>query len=146
MLNLLFQLIITGYCKASSVPVRIGKATAERPVAWSIARADAAAGLKSTTNLQHEAVPLDIVTSELLPHLDGRHSRALLGERLMNAINAGGIRMQDNTTNELLSGSALDSSVAEHVEGAIVRLAAAGLLEPEQSSVTDPVLEPASPR
>jgi SAM-dependent methyltransferase/methyltransferase-like protein len=135
-LNLFFQLIITGFGKASSVPVRIGKATVQRPIAWSIARADAAAGLKSTTNAQHEAVALDIVTSELLPHLDGRHTRAMLGEWLMNAVKAGRITMQDNTTNELLSGSALDNSVAEHVEGAIGRLAAAALLEPVQISAT----------
>jgi hypothetical protein len=63
----------------------------------------------------------------------------------MNAVKAGRIRMQDNATNELLSGSALDSSVAEHVKGAIGRLAAAALLEPEQSSATDPVQEAASP-
>jgi methyltransferase-like protein len=133
-LNVLFQLIIYGLALPSSVPVRAGKATAERPVAWSIARADAAAGWKSTTNLRHEPVPLDIITVELLPHLDGSHTRPMLGERLMNAVKAGRIKIQDPATNQIQTGSALESSVARHVELAIERLAAAALLEPEQSS------------
>ncbi len=133
-LNVLFQLIVSGLAWPSSIPVRAGKANAQRPVAWPLARADAAAGWKSTTNLRHEAVPLDIITSELLPHLDGSHTRAMLGERLMNAIKAGRIRIQDPATNQVQTGSALEASVARHVDLAIERLAAAALLEPEQGS------------
>jgi methyltransferase-like protein len=133
-LNVLFQLIIYGLALPSSVPVRAGKATAERPVAWTIARADAAAGWISTTNLRHEPVPLDIITVELLPHLDGSSTRPMLGERLMNAVRAGRIKIQDPATNQILTGSALESSLARHVELAIERLAAAALLEPEQGS------------
>lgn len=130
-LNVLFQLIVCGLALPSSVPVRTGKATAARPVAWPIARADAAAGWKSTTNLRHETVPLDIMTFELLPHLDGSHTRPMLAERLMNTIRSGRINMQDPTTNRPLTGSALEASVTAHVDLAIGRLAAAALLEPE---------------
>ncbi len=132
-LNVMFQLIVYGLGLPSSVPVRAGKAAAERPVAWPIARADAAAGLKWTTNLRHETVPLDIITVELVPHLDGRHTRPMLHERLMNVIRAGRIKMQDPATNQPLTGSALESSAAAHIDHAIGRLAAAAVLEPEQS-------------
>jgi protein-lysine methyltransferase-like protein len=130
-LNVMFQLIVYGLGLPSSVPVRAGKATAERPVAWPIARADAAAGWKTTTNLRHETVPLDIITFELLPHLDGSHTRPMLAERLMNTIRSGRINMQDPTTNQPLTGKDLEASVAAHVDLAIGRLAAAALLEPE---------------
>jgi SAM-dependent methyltransferase/methyltransferase-like protein len=131
-LNVLFQLIVYGLALPSSIPVRTGRATAERPVAWSIARADAAAGWKWTTNLRHETVPLDIITLELLPHLDGSYTHPMLGERLMDAIRAGRIRMQDETSKQPIAGDALATSVARHVELGIGRLAAAALLEPEQ--------------
>jgi SAM-dependent methyltransferase len=130
-LNVMFQLIVYGLASPSSIPVRTGKATAQRPVAWPIARADAAAGSKSTANLGHAAVPLDIITVELLPYLDGSHTRPMLAERLMNAIRSGRINMQDPATNQLLTGKALEASVAAHVDLAIGRLAAAALLEPE---------------
>jgi hypothetical protein len=133
-LNALFQLVIGGFGLPSSAPVRAGRASAQRPVAWPIARADAAAGWKATANLRHETVPFDLVTAELVPHLDGNHTRAMLADVLMNATRAGRIGLQDPTTKQILSGAALATAAARHVDHAIERLAASALLEPEPAA------------
>jgi methyltransferase-like protein/SAM-dependent methyltransferase len=132
LLGLMFHMIVHGVVRPSTVPVRVGKASAERPVAWKLARVDAAAKLKSTTNLRHDTVPLDVLTTELLPHLDGSHTHAMLRERLMGAIRSGRIRMADPATSQLLPESVLDQSVASQVEIGLKQLASAALLEPER--------------
>jgi methyltransferase-like protein/2-polyprenyl-3-methyl-5-hydroxy-6-metoxy-1,4-benzoquinol methylase len=125
-----FKMVVGGLVTLSSEPVRIGRAQADKPKAWPIARADAAAKRRATTNLRHEVAPLDVVSTSLLPDLDGTHDREALKERLLAAVRKGDIRLVDNKSGQpLAEGAALATAAAEHVDLAIQRLADGGLLE-----------------
>ncbi len=82
----LFRLIGSGRASLSSWPLAVGRAAAERPVAWSLARAEAATGQPWVTGARHTGVLLNPVTKWLLPHLDGRLDRAELACRLADAL------------------------------------------------------------
>jgi methyltransferase-like protein/protein-L-isoaspartate O-methyltransferase len=62
-------------------PPRFVAAAGERPMASPLARLQAAASNRAT-NLRHQTVVLDDVSRKLLLHLDGRHDRPALLERL----------------------------------------------------------------
>ena len=85
-LDALFKMILVGLVTVSTVPVRVGRSSAAKPVAWPLARADAAANLLWTTNPRHETVNLDVVKLALLPYLDGSHDREMLAQRLHTAV------------------------------------------------------------
>jgi SAM-dependent methyltransferase len=130
-LDALFKMVLAGLAAVSTVPVRVGRAANPRPVAWSLARADAAASLPWTTNPRHETVNLDVVRLALLPHLDGSHDRDMLAARLLAAVREGRIALRDNRTGQAIQEPvALESAVREHVASTIDGLAAAALLEP----------------
>jgi SAM-dependent methyltransferase len=134
-LDALFKMILAGLVTISTVPVRVGGANVDKPVAWPLARADAAAGRSWTTNPRHETVSLDVVKVALLPHLDGSHDRGQLGERLHAAVQAGRITLTDRKSGEVIrEPAALDTAVREQVSLAVDGLAAAGLLEPKAAS------------
>ena len=129
-LDALFNMILSGLVSVSTVPVRVGRSSAAKPVAWSLARADAAANLTWTTNPRHESVNLDVVKLALLPYLDGSHDREMLAERLHAAVRERRIFMKDNKTGQdIQDPAALGTAVREHVASAIDGLAATGLLE-----------------
>ena len=128
-----FKMVVGGLVTVSAEPVRTGRATATQPKAWQVARIDAAAKRRSTTNLRHEVARLDVVSTALLPALDGNHDREALQERLLKAVREGEITLIDNKSRQpLKDGAALASAAAEHVDLAIQRLADGGLLEAEQ--------------
>jgi methyltransferase-like protein len=130
-LDALFKMVLAGLATVSTVPVRVGRSGSPKPVAWSLARVDAAASLPCTTNPRHETVNLDVVKLALLPHLDGSHDRDMLAGRLLAAVREGRISMRDNRTGQpIQDATALDRAVREHVASAIDGLAAAALLEP----------------
>ena len=78
----LFNMVMGGMLKVSSVPVRVGSEQAARPRAPAPARLDARMGMGIVTNLRHEATPLDNVTVLLLPLLDGSTDRDRKSTRL----------------------------------------------------------------
>ncbi len=120
-------MILVGLVSISTVPVRVGRSSAAKPRAWSLARADVAAGLAWTTNTRHETVNLDVVKLALLPYLDGSHDRDMLAERLHAAVRERRIFMKDNKTGEdIQDPAALDKAVRDHVASAIDGLAATG--------------------
>ena len=125
-------MVVAGVVKTSTAPVRAGRADTNPLVATPLARADAAAGRPTTTNLRHESAPLDAVNLVLLPYIDGASSRLKLKKELLKAIAAKRINMTDNATGTPLAGDALDKAAAEHVELAIERRAAAVLLMPQR--------------
>jgi methyltransferase-like protein len=123
-------MILTGLVSVSTAPVRVGRSSAAKPVAWPLARGDAAANLLWTTNPKHETVNLDVVKLALLPHLDGSHDREMLVARLHAAVRERRIFMKDNKTGQdIQDPAALDTAVREHVASAIDGLAATALLE-----------------
>ena len=133
-LDALFKMILVGLVSISTLPVRVGRSSAAKPRAWSLARADIAAGLAWTTNTRHETVNLDVVKLALLPYLDGSYDREMLAERLHAAVRERRIFMKDSKAGEdIQDPAALDKAVREHVASAIEGLAAAGVLEPESA-------------
>lgn len=108
-----------GLVRPASVSIRIGRADAARPVAFPLARADAAAGRRQTTSLLHEPVTIGAVEAVLLPLLDGTSDRGRLCRALRCALDAGTIATPD-------PGRTVD----ELVEEALRRLAEAALLVP----------------
>jgi methyltransferase-like protein len=133
-LDALFKMILAGLATVSTVPVRVGRSDAPRPVAWPLARADAAANQLWTVNPRHETVSLDVVKLALLPHLDGSHDRDMLAERLHAAVRERRIFIKDNQTGLAIEEpAALEQAVREHVAGALDGLAAAALLEPRSA-------------
>jgi SAM-dependent methyltransferase len=74
----LFSLLMQGQATASTLPVKVGHADAERPAVWPLARIEAAARQPWLTSLTHEAVPLRALPVELIGHLDGSKDRRTL--------------------------------------------------------------------
>jgi hypothetical protein len=60
----------------------------ERPVVWPIARW-MAKGTNRATGLRHETVNLDQIDRQILPLLDGSHSRSMLRDRLVELFRKG---------------------------------------------------------
>lgn len=130
-LDTLFQMTVAGIIRPWSTPVRAGNATCSRLAASPLARAAAANGETTTTNLRHETVPIDAVTRILLPYVDGDHSRTSLRRKLSEAVAAGRLDMTDEATGERLADAALEAAVETHVDLALARLAEYALLEPK---------------
>jgi SAM-dependent methyltransferase len=80
--KVLFGILATGEATASALPLRTGRASAERPRAWSLARSEAAAGQRWVTSLRHSPTPLQPDAAFLLPHLDGTKDRRHLSSLL----------------------------------------------------------------
>lgn len=77
------RLITVGLVGISAVPLRVGRARDERPMAWSLARADAEAGRSTTTTLRHTSIRLSQPLATLLPLLDGTRGHAALRTALV---------------------------------------------------------------
>ncbi|TXL79511.1 methyltransferase domain-containing protein [Vineibacter terrae] len=75
-------------------PLRVGLASAPRPTAIALARADVAQGAASTASLRHEQVSLDIGGQLLVPLLDGTRDREALCTGLLQAIADRGMQLK----------------------------------------------------
>jgi methyltransferase-like protein len=88
----LFRLIAAGRATVSSLPLKVGRATQERPLGWLVARIEAAAEQPWATSLRHTAIPLNSVLAFLLAHLDGSHDRQMLTAKLVEALRRGEVQ------------------------------------------------------
>ncbi len=77
-LQMLTLLLISEQATVSTVPLRVGQGDSERPLAWSLARLEAAANQPWATALHHVPVRLAPPLGQLLPHLDGNTGRDAL--------------------------------------------------------------------
>jgi methyltransferase-like protein/SAM-dependent methyltransferase len=87
-LDALYRMVLAGMVTLSSEPVDAAD-VGDRPQATALARADAADGGNSTTNLRHESITLDLATRVLLPMLDGSSDHAALANGLAEEALAG---------------------------------------------------------
>ncbi len=71
-------LVLAGRVSVATEPLRVGRAAAERPRAWPVARAEAAAKQPWITGLHHAGLPLTPELAALLPLLDGSNDRPAL--------------------------------------------------------------------
>lgn len=128
-LDALFQLMQEGMLALSTVPVRVGGADATFPVAWPLARADAARGAPATANPQHMPIELDGSSRALLPLMDGTRDRAALAGPVMAMVDQGVITLRRDGK-PIEDVAVLRVLVDRIVDGAIRSLASAGLLTP----------------
>ena len=127
LLDALHRMVVAGMIMVASEPVPAGDG-GERPKAIAIARADAAEGSASTTNLRHEPVTLDPATRALLPAMDGSLDRTALAERLAAEALAG--RIGFTRDGQAITGAdAIREVAAEHLAAILAGVARAGLIE-----------------
>jgi SAM-dependent methyltransferase len=126
-LDALFQAMQEGMLALSSVPVRVGGADAAFPVAWPLARADAARGAPATANPHHIPIELDGSSRALLPLMDGTRDRAALAGPILAMVQQGVITLRRDGK-PVEDVAELRVLVGRIVEGAIRSLASAGLL------------------
>ena len=126
----LYKLVAAGRASVSSLPLRIGEASDQRPRAWPIARAEAATGQPWVTSLHHTGVLLNPVLKILLGHMTGDNDRSQLTARLIELVRAGQVRAVDLLPGRDTSGeAALADAVAESVARALEYCASNALLE-----------------
>lgn len=126
-------LVAAGQAEISTLPLRVGRADADRPRAFAPARAEAGAGQIWITSLSHTAAPLKPGLAVLLPHLDGTSDRARLVGIFAAALARGevgapelqGIPLQSQT-------EAIPRLAALYVDRSLAYLAANALLEPDK--------------
>jgi methyltransferase-like protein/2-polyprenyl-3-methyl-5-hydroxy-6-metoxy-1,4-benzoquinol methylase len=81
----IYRMVMVGMLFVQSEPIQLKAVPGAKPVAFALARADAAAGSAVTTNPRHETVTLDAATQVLLPALDGSRDMAALAAVLLGA-------------------------------------------------------------
>lgn len=128
LLDALYRMVLTGMVTVSLEPVRAASAFEGKPLASLLARADAAAGSNSTTNMRHEPVTLDPATRALLPAVDGTRDHAALAAVLAEAVLSGGIGFSRDGKPVSDSGE-VRRIAGDHLPTALSALANACLLE-----------------
>jgi methyltransferase-like protein len=130
--KVLLRLLNEGRAKVSTLPLAVGRATDVRPVAWAIARAEAASGQPFVTGLSHVAVELPRGMAALLAQLDGTHDREDLIQWTAQAIPAGVISLSGR---DPCSNDTAPLAVARaHVEETLRHLAMGAVLLPASTS------------
>jgi methyltransferase-like protein/ubiquinone/menaquinone biosynthesis C-methylase UbiE len=121
----LFALVVAGQVTVSTVPTTVGRADAERPKMWSLARIEAEAKQPWLTSLNHVPIPLEVAPRELLMLLDGSNDRgrliALMSRRPKNGLVPA---VGADANNE-----AIGKPAAQYIDQALSRLAFHALLE-----------------
>jgi cyclopropane fatty-acyl-phospholipid synthase-like methyltransferase/methyltransferase-like protein len=93
----LYKMLNAGMLDFYTEAVRVGSASATRPIAIPLARLDAALGAASTANLRHEPVTIDAGGRLLVPLLDGTRDREALCEGLLQAMAGSGSQLMRNS-------------------------------------------------
>jgi methyltransferase-like protein/protein-L-isoaspartate O-methyltransferase len=120
------RLVMSGLFNISALPVKVGRASDDKPRAWLIARNDAKSGQPWTTNLCHAPIKLDPVANRLLPLLDGHHDSASLV-----ALLASQVGIEEFNLDAFIGGDAL-LKLAAKIDLALRQMEQFGLLEPIQ--------------
>jgi|CXWL01.1.fsa_nt_gi SAM-dependent methyltransferase len=81
-----------GQVEVSALPVRVGRARADFPRMWPLARYECASGKPWMTSLTHAPTPVRPAVAILAAHLDGSHDRAALDVRFADAIRRGVVK------------------------------------------------------
>lgn len=126
-----FAMVLADRASVSVLPLRVGRATDERPRVWSVARTEAASGQPWITSLRHVGVPTHPVLTALMPHLDGSHDRAALRARLAAALQGGTVQVPELPADQPPpSQERLHAVADQYVDWALSHLAHHAFLEP----------------
>ena len=125
----LLALVVAGDATASTLPTIVGRADAQYPKMWSVARMEAVAKQPWLTSLNHLPVPREVVPTELVALLDGTNMRQTLVDR--------GLRhgMMLAASSHTKSNGAKDNlSADQYVERVLNQLGLCALLEPADAA------------
>jgi 2-polyprenyl-3-methyl-5-hydroxy-6-metoxy-1,4-benzoquinol methylase len=128
LLDALHRMVLAGMAILSSEPVHAGRGDDAKPRAIALARADAADGAPSTTNLRHEPVVLQAVARALLSGMDGGRDHAGLARLLEEVALAGRLAFTRNGA-PVTGADAIRDMAAKRVAALLPGLANAGLLD-----------------
>lgn len=130
--RVLMSLIHEGRAEPSLLALCVGRKDAARPVAWPLARAEAAFGLPSVTGLRHVAVHLSKMGRAITARLDGTMDRAVLAQWLAGEIAADRGRFHETEgPASWRDEQALLAIARRHVDETIGHLASGAVLLPE---------------
>jgi len=129
LLDAVCKLILAGAVNVSAVPLPPSQTISDKPKAWPPSRLDGLERRNWTTSRAHSYIALDDITVALLPFLDGSHDRRALQARLLQEVREGRVRLTDDASRRHLVGKELEAAAIEHVNLALNKLAAAGVLE-----------------
>jgi methyltransferase-like protein len=127
-LDALYRLMLAGMVTLSSEAVRAGDAAAPRPRAIDIARADAAEGGQSTTNLRHETTAIEPTVRALLPVMDGTRDHAALTSFLVDEARAGRLTFARDGQ-AITDAAGLQSVAADYLPAMLTWITNAALLD-----------------
>jgi SAM-dependent methyltransferase len=138
----IFTIVMAGRASISILPLRVGHADHKQPMAWRVARIEAALGQPWITSLRHAGVPAHPMLRTLLTHLDGAHDRSALRMLLTKAIRHGAVSVPEVSVDKPpLSEEELGTVVERYVEQTLSYLARHALLEPDKTEDKPPVGE-----
>jgi hypothetical protein len=130
-INTLLSLVGRGQANVFMTPLRVGRGEAAQPVAWPLARLDAATQQPWVTSQHHRAVRKIPALAVLLPLMDGTRSRADLLKALEGAIENGAIKAPARAQRAETNGSGKQElSATRELTVAIGYAARNGLLMP----------------
>jgi methyltransferase-like protein len=131
--QVLGQALLTAYASAANAlvelslwPPRFAATVSDRPEASPLARLQAA-GSREVTNLRHQQVALSEFDRQLMPHLDGRHSRTAALDALLERFRQGRLTLAKNGQ-PIRESDQARSVLAQTLEQQLPRLAGAALL------------------
>jgi hypothetical protein len=128
-LKTLVSLIGRGQANAFTTPLRVGRGESPLPVAWPLARLDAATQQPWIASQHHRAVRKIPALAVLLPVMDGSRSRADLQSLLQTAIENGAIKAPARRNGAGANGSGQPAmSASRELTVAIAYAARNGLL------------------
>ncbi len=123
----LFKMVLIGMAEVCSDQTPITQTVSDRPLALSLARADAAAGRTWTTSACHETAYLSVVQRAILPLLDGTNDHAALAAALAQSARSGAISFL-HAGEPVTDNEGIDAAAAEHLRPALAALAASAVL------------------
>jgi SAM-dependent methyltransferase/methyltransferase-like protein len=92
----LLNMVINGLASAHLDPVPAAAKSGAMPLAWAMARTEAAHGAASTVNLRHERVELTEAARFLLPLMDGRRDKSALSAAMAQGAREGSLAFSRN--------------------------------------------------
>lgn len=128
-----YRMAMTGLVHLNSEPVVCATQAGDMPKAIAVARADAKAGITTTTSLRHETVALDAAAQVLLPYLDGKTGHKALEAHLQEASKLGKLSYA-RSGQPITDPKELKTTISEHLPALLAGIAATALLEASKDS------------
>ena len=129
--HVILALVLASRASISATQLRIGQATDPRPLAWQVARVEAASGQPWLTSLRHVGEPAQPVLTALLPYLDGHHDQAALRDRFKAALQSQAVTVPELSADDPPpTPDRLDAIAGHHVAWALSYLARHAFLQP----------------